>query len=485
MKFNGMISHLTCALWLILGVGCTQNTWPKVEISPLPPNETMQLWQTDVEIALEHARGKREPVIIYWGAIWCPPCNHLKSQVFEHSSFETDTQAWTKIYIDGDSKDAQRWGEQFKVVNYPTVILLNESGKEVERFYEVLNYTEFKERLISTRNNPFGFAELIEKALTGEATEKEWAIVARGSREHYQTQNLYDEALLTKLLPIHQRCPRLETVNCDALGYAMITAALEASMHSDIAIAALKNVRWLNLWQKLVSAPQLALSFANHFQYVPGSLVSRLQLFEEQTEISKTLPGLLATFSRLFDNTDLSAAQRHNAGLAFYQLSRAVFPDKTFKEAWFNSWFELLDSVNSKVEKRLIFPTIAKMLIKAGRNADLASIIKARFQNDSSAWYQLFRAARSSAKEKDYPAAIDLMKASWSVSIGRSTVLQVVSRSAAIVAEFPEELRCQNLKEIHSRWQSLVQPYDSPLKNRDRIAQETMAIAISSSECVF
>ena len=487
MKFPSTLSHICLSAAIFMVAGCTlkTNSWPEIEIGPLPPNESLALWRTDVETALAQAKTDNSPVIIYWGALWCPPCNYFKSQILEHSSFETDTKDWTKIYIDGDSDGAQGWGEQFSVVNYPTVLLINKHGKEVQRFYEVLNYEEFKERLNTSRDSVQDMGELIQKALTGEATEDEWAIVAAGAREHYQTQDLYDEALLTKLLPIHKRCPRLDTVHCDALGYAMITAALESSMHSEIAIAALKDVRWLSLWQKLVTTPELALSFANHFQYIPGSLVSRLQLFEEQTDISQTLPPLVATFSQLFGDTSLTSAQRHNAGLAFYQLSRALFPDKDFKDAWFEAWFTLLDKSGSKAERRLIFPTIAKMLVKANRSKELSSIIESRFQNDSSAWYQLFRAARSAAKGEDYPAAISLMKESWKVSVGRSTVLQIVSRSAAIVAEFPAPFRCQNMRDIHRRWQSLVEPYKGSLRNRDKLAKETIEVAISNSECEF
>jgi len=306
-----------------------------------------------------------------------------------------------------------------------------------------------------------------------------------GSREHYQTRNLYDEALLNKLLPIHKRCPRLETVNCDALGYAIIAAASETSMHNEIAMAALQEVEWLGLWGKLAADPQLALSFANHFQYVPKSLISRLSLYEEQRDVSEVLPALLATFNRLFQDKNLTAAQRHNAGVALYQLSRAMFPDKGFQDPWFDAWFALIDQASSPAEQRLIFPTIAKMLIKENRRGELLPMIRERFRADPTAWYQLFGMARSCVKEKDYSTAINVMKEAWQVSLGRSTVLQVVSRSAALIAELPLELRCPNLRHIQERWKSLIDAYPQPLMNRDNIAQETLSNAIAESTCRF
>lgn len=480
-----IIVRLALTSLLLSTTACSlkQNSWPSIELSALPQTESLPQWRTDVEAALEDAREANKPTIIYWGAIWCPPCNHLKSQVFMHREFETDTREWMKIYIDGDSQGAQTWGDRFNVVNYPTVILFTPDGQESQRFYEVLSYKEFKERLKSANDSSLGFEELVQKALVGEATEAEWSTIAMGSREHYQTQDLYDEALLNKLLPIYKRCPRLQTVNCNALGYAIIAAAFETSMHNEIAMAALQEVEWLSLWRKLVADPQLALMFANHFQYVPKSLIARLSLYEEQRDVSEVLPALLATFNRLFQDKEFTAAQRHNAGVALYQLSRAMFPDKGFQDPWFDAWFTLVDQTSSQTEQRLIFPTIAKMLIKENRRDALLPIIRKRFKADPTAWYQLFRMARSAAKEKDYPTAINVMKEAWQVSPGRSTVLQVVSRSAALVAEFPLEFRCSNLREIQERWMSLIKSYPQPLMNRDKLAQETLGRAIADSEC--
>src|SRR5689334_4983761 len=41
----------------------------------------------DVDAAFAAARASNKPVLLYWGAQWCPPCKQLKSAVFSRPDF--------------------------------------------------------------------------------------------------------------------------------------------------------------------------------------------------------------------------------------------------------------------------------------------------------------------------------------------------------------------------------------------------------------
>ena len=485
MKHDNL-SHAVPLLFLLMFcVSCSssQNNWPSVKISDLPVDEMMTEWRTDVEAALSEATQAAKPILIYWGATWCQPCNQLKGQIIQHPGFEIDTEKWVKIYIDGDSLGAQAWGEKFGIINYPTVLLLDSNATERQRFSEVGNYADFKARLSRSQSEAVDFENLVERALTGEATEVEWNAVAQGARDHYQLTGLYDTALLAKLIPVHKRCPRLESIDCDALAYALITAALEAPAHSEQGIDALQDIAWLHLWNKLAGSPEMAIRYASHFQYIPGSLLTRLALFEEQKDIAETLPGLVATFHKLFKDEALPRKIRHNAGVAFFQLSKAIFPEKDFSDKWFRDWEALASTPASKSDKRLIFPTLVKFLAKAGRTEQAEALIRRELSDDPSAWYQFYLLARSLAKLGDIPAATRLLKESWTIAPGRTTLLQVISHSATTVAKFPKPERCLELKDIQGRWAALLKTFNRPLMNRDKLAEETIAGALAKADC--
>ncbi|MEJ6003192.1 thioredoxin family protein [Paucibacter soli] len=87
----------------------------------------------DVDKAFAQARAEKKPVLLYWGAKWCPPCNQLKATLFNRQDFIEQTRAIVPVHIDGDQPGAQKLGTRFKVRGYPTMILFSPDGQELTR----------------------------------------------------------------------------------------------------------------------------------------------------------------------------------------------------------------------------------------------------------------------------------------------------------------------------------------------------------------
>ena len=91
-------------------------------------------WYTDVETAFNEASQASKPILIYWGATWCQPCNHLKGQIIQHPAFRDRHRGVGEDLHRWQTAQSQAWGEKFGIINYPTVLLLDPTATERQRF---------------------------------------------------------------------------------------------------------------------------------------------------------------------------------------------------------------------------------------------------------------------------------------------------------------------------------------------------------------
>lgn len=137
-------------------------------------------WQHDPRAAFAQARATGVPLLLYWGAAWCPPCNRIESVVFSRPDFVELAGSFVALEIDGDGVGAQALAAQFKLRSYPTLVVFRPDGAEVTRLPCELDGKRFVHILELALNARCTAAESLSVALSRERalSDDEWRLLS-------------------------------------------------------------------------------------------------------------------------------------------------------------------------------------------------------------------------------------------------------------------------------------------------------------------
>jgi protein disulfide-isomerase len=123
----------------------------------------------DVDAAFNSAQASSKPVLLYWGAQWCPPCKQLKSAVFSRPDFIEKSKLFVAVYLDGDLPDAQKWGDVFRVTGYPTVVVLKPDRTEITRIAGNMDLSQYARVLDDALGDVRPIKDVLALAVKGAA----------------------------------------------------------------------------------------------------------------------------------------------------------------------------------------------------------------------------------------------------------------------------------------------------------------------------
>lgn len=184
---NSLISGVVITLF-------TLNFSVEIKASSVQDEKTFKGWITaDLKKALGEAEASKSFTLLYWGAVWCPPCNELKKNVFAHPNFEAATQNIVKVYIDGDHDNAQLIADQYQVSGYPTILILNPKGQEILRLAESLNYQQFLTALETSIGTTNTIDDILTSIKNGNSISKENGLLLAYSRPNNAIDRIWNK----------------------------------------------------------------------------------------------------------------------------------------------------------------------------------------------------------------------------------------------------------------------------------------------------
>jgi thiol-disulfide isomerase/thioredoxin len=284
----------------------------------------------DVDAAFKSAQASNKPVLLYWGAQWCPPCKQLKSAVFNRPDFIEKSRLFVAVYLDGDLPDAQKWGDVFRVTGYPTVVVFKPDRTEITRIAGNMDLSLYAGVLDDALGDVRPIKDVVALAGKAEAPLKP----ADCRRLAYHAFGLDDEGVFDSktLLGAFENAARLcpAELSKERARFHILAAAEAATLQKDAIEKGGKadkplTVLILRVNEMLANKP-LAVSNADALRSLPKSFY----LAARQT-LPQVAPGMRERVMGIADattaNPQFAPADQLAAQLMKIRVAQAYAPD--------------------------------------------------------------------------------------------------------------------------------------------------------------
>jgi thiol-disulfide isomerase/thioredoxin len=222
----------------------------------------------DVDAAFATAKSAPKPLFLYWGAEWCPPCAQIKSTIFNRREFQERSRLFVPVYLDGDTPSAQKQGERFGVVGYPTMILFRPDGTEITRLPGSVGVERYGRILDVALADARPVKELLAAATKGdELSGNDWQLLAWYSWGSDNGRLVPAEARITTFRTLSQRCPAEMSADCARLYFQYLLAASKAAEDGMSPLTGLERATDRKHLLELLGSPAVGRANVDHLLY--------------------------------------------------------------------------------------------------------------------------------------------------------------------------------------------------------------------------
>jgi thioredoxin-like negative regulator of GroEL len=395
----------------------------------------------DIERAFAQARAEKKPLLLYWGAAWCPPCNQLKATLFNRQDFIERSRALVAVHIDGDLPGAQKLGGRFKVRGYPTMLLLAPDGTELTRLPGEVDPPQVMALLQTGLSGGRPVAALLAQARAGKPlTGNEWRSLAFYGWEIDEARLVSADQRAALLAQLAAACPASEA---EAATRLLLKALAESGEGRGLKPDAARRDRVLALLADPVASRAQMDVLVNAAPDITQALAPALG-----AERDRLAAAFDSALRRLQADASLSRGDRLSALAARVGLARLGLPADTRVPALPPA---LLAEVKAQVarddreitdayERQAVVTGGAATLAEAGLWADSDALLGANLARSHSPYYLMSQLASNARKQGRTADALRWSEQAWTRSEGPATRLQWgASFVAALVELAPQD----------------------------------------------
>jgi len=392
----------------------------------------------DVADALAEAREQGKPVILYWGAVWCPPCNQMKSTLFKDASFIAETENFVPVYLDGDTAGAQEWGERFGISGYPTVIILTPDGTEITRISSATMANELPQLLETAAKRTTSIEALLAKAGddTGSLSADDWRILAgfdwRNDPKHFSD--------LAKAGTLLDRLASAAPSDSLKRRFGLLALAVSVTKDDDgkVQLPSAQQAKVASVLEPMLASPAEVMANRQELTYDAPGLVSALTDGAKRDAL-KT--ALIAAADAIYANDALSMTERVEAlnidvALAGDDIPPALLAKVRERAEWADA------NAKDKMTRQSVIDDAAYLLHDAGDHAGAKRLLTAELERSDQPYYYMSSLADFAEQEGDKAGAVSWSRKAYEASKGPATRVQwAILWSNAVLRNTPDDER--------------------------------------------
>jgi len=373
------------------------------------------------------AKAANKPVFLYWGAVWCPPCNQIKATVFNRQDFIERSKLFVPVYLDGDTPGAQKLGTEFKVRGYPTMILFKPDGTELTRMPGEVDAAKYMEVLGLGLAASSSVKESLAVALGGSAatlTPEAWRLLAYYAWDQDQAQLVAPKDLAATLHKLSQACPTDQREAASRLMLKAIVASAQDKTALPDASADLTRV------QQILGDAALARQNFDVLVNYAADLVPTLSPAGKSARAA-LLMQWNTRLDQFASDAGLSKADRLSAVAAKVALAKLDQPKGSSPTldaallAQVRGAVATADKTTTNTyERQAVIPNAADLLSEAGLLDESDALLKAELPKAVSPYYHMLVLAANAKARGDKVASLDWAEQAWKSSVGPATRLQ-------------------------------------------------------------
>ncbi len=367
-----------------------------------------------LDAAFALASAQQRPLFLYWGAVWCPPCNRVKSEIFARDEFRQRMASLLPYQLDGDGAGAQALAAQYRLRSYPTLVLFAPAGHEITRLPCELDgelFTAALDNALAVWRAGSSAAQALDAALFGSRALSggEWSLLSHYSWDTDEGALLGERGLAPTLLALASRAALAGAA--DAAARLGLFAQLATGANGD----ATANAAAL-----LAVFSDARIARAN-MDVLTNSGINLIKFATRREELVAALNRVAAAWSEDFW---LSAPDRLMALRLQMRLTRLVAASEGLQKQVRSRVDEALAESTDPYERHTLVNTAVSALNDAGLPQLAEQVLQAELPRSHSPYYFMLSLAAAAKRRGDTAGVLSWYEQAAAGAVGYATRIQ-------------------------------------------------------------